>query len=370
MDNLSGIYKGKKILVTGHTGFKGCWLSRWLVELGAEVIGYSLEPPTDPNLFEVIKLEDKITHIIGDVREQKHLQEVFRRHKPEFVFHLAAQSSVRVSYKEPKLTYETNIMGPVNILETIRTSDSVRVCIVITSDKCYENKERVDGYKETDVLGGYDPYSSSKACAELVVSAYRRSFFNPKAYGKTHHVALSSARAGNIIGGGDWTKDRLVVDCVKALSRNETIVIRNPEATRPWNYVLESLSGYLWMAGFMHKHAASYSDAWNFGPLDKKCMSVEELVNLIIKIWGKGSYRIDSSSHPHEAVLLHLDINKAINLLGWKPVYNTREALRRTINWYKFFYNKASAEQLDEAVLAEIKEYSNRMNKEIICPKS
>ncbi len=355
------IYENKKVLVTGHTGFKGSWLLLWLMELGAKIIGYSLEPPTEPNLFESINLKDKITHIIDDVRDEKHLIAVFEKYQPDFVFHLAAQPLVRLSYKEPKLTYETNVMGTVNILEAVRKTKSVRVCIIITSDKCYENREWVYGYRETDPVGGYDPYSSSKGCVELVTTAYRRSFFNPEDYGRNHKVAVSSVRAGNIIGGGDWGEDRIIPDCMRALSKGETIVIRNPSAIRPWQYVLEPLSGYLLLGALMDKNGTKYSDAWNFGPNDKSIITVEELVNLVIKHWGKGNYKVDTSPHPHEAGFLKLDVSRARALLGWEPIYNISEAVEKTINWYKSFYNNIEERKLYELIAREIEEYINRM---------
>lgn len=360
-----GLYEGKKVLVTGHTGFKGSWLSIWLTELGAKVIGYSLEPPTEPNLFEAINLKDKITHIIGDVRDERHLLSVFEKYQPIFVFHLAAQPLVKFSYKEPKLTYETNIMGTVNVLEAIRKTRSVRVCIIVTSDKCYENKEWVYGYRETDPMGGYDPYSSSKGCAELVTAAYRSSFFNPEEFGRSHNVALSSVRAGNVIGGGDWGEDRLIPDCVKALSQNKAIVIRNPLSTRPWQYILEPLTGYLLLGTLMYEDGTKYSSAWNFGPNDESIISVEGLVKLVIKHWGGATYTIDASAHPHEAALLKLDASKASALLGWKPIYDIHEAVKKTINWYKNFYNNSiKKEGLYEFTASEIWKYVNRMSDE------
>ena len=353
------IYGNRRVLITGHTGFKGSWLSLWLTELGANVIGYSLEPPTEPNLFESVNLKDKITHIIGDVRDEKHLTAIFEKYQPEFVFHLAAQPLVRLSYKEPRLTYETNVMGTINVQEAVRKTNSVRVCVIITSDKCYENREWVYGYRETDPMGGYDPYSSSKGCAELVTAAYRRSFFNPEDYGENYNVALSSVRAGNVIGGGDWGEDRLIPDCMRALSKGEKIVIRNSSATRPWQYVLESLSGYLLLGALMYKDGTKYSDAWNFGPNDESIIAVEELVKLVIKYWGSGSYTIDTSSHLHEAGLLKLDASKARALLGWKPIYDVYEAVEKTINWYKNFYNGMRKEELYAFTVGEIMEYSN-----------
>jgi len=355
------IYKDKKILITGHTGFKGSWLSLWLTELGANVVGYALEPPANPNLFESINLKDKITHIVGDVRDEEHLISVFEKYCPELVFHLAAQPLVRFSYKEPKLTYETNVMGTINILETVRKTKSVKVCVIITTDKCYENKEWVYGYRETDPLGGYDPYSSSKGCAELVTAAYRQTFFNSKDFNITHNVALSSVRAGNIMGGGDWGEDRIIPDCVRALSKGEPVVIRNPAAIRPWQYVLEPLSGYLLLGALMYKYGTKYSDAWNFGPNDESIITVEELTKLVIKYWNSGSYTIDTSTHPHEAGSLKLDISKARAFLGWEPVYNIQEAIEKTIGWYKKSYNGMKPEELFEFTIKEIEKYITAM---------
>lgn len=350
-------YKDKIILITGHTGFKGSWLSLLLAELGAKIVGYSLEPPTKPNLFGSINLKDKITHIIGDVRDEKHLISVFEKYCPEFIFHLAAQPLVRFSYKEPKLTYETNVIGTLNILETIRKTKSVKVCIIVTSDKCYENKEWVYGYRETDPLGGYDPYSSSKSCAELITTAYRHTFFNSKDFSRTHNVALSTVRAGNMMGGGDWGEDRIIPDCVRALSKGQTIIIRNPSAIRPWQYVLEPLSGYLLLGALMYKHGTAYSDRWNFGPEDTNLITVEELTKSVIKCWGDGNYKIDNSCHPYEAKTLKLDISKARGLLGWKPIYDIYETVDKTINWYKSFYNSLAQKELLNYILREIREY-------------
>lgn len=361
MNDLLTIYKKQKVLITGHTGFKGSWLSLWLTKLGAKVIGYSLDPPTKPNFFEAINIKNRITHIKGDIRNEKYLLAIFKKYQPSFIFHLAAQPLVRVSYKKPKLTYETNVMGTVNVLEAVRNVQSVRVCIIVTSDKCYENKERLYGYKETDPLGGYDTYSSSKACAELVVNAYRRSFLNPETFNKKYATALSSVRAGNVIGGGDWGNDRIIPDSIKSLSEGRIIKIRNPGAIRPWQYVLESLSGYLLLGALMYKDGKCYSDAWNFGPNNEKNITVEELVKHVIKYWGKGKYSIDVGTHPHEASFLKLDISKACSLLYWMPVYDIHEAIKRTTNWYKKFYlNKSDPKNLLIYSLQEITEYSQR----------
>jgi CDP-glucose 4,6-dehydratase len=360
--NLKNVYKGKKILITGHTGFKGSWLSTWLMELGADVIGYSLEPPTRPNLFDALSLDKKLIHIIGDVRDEEHIFSVFKKYQPEFVFHLAAQPLVRFSYKEPKLTYETNVMGTVNILEAVRKIESVRVCIIVSTDKCYENKEWVYGYREIDSLGGYDPYSSSKGCAELVSAAYRNSFFNPNDYGKRHNVVLSTVRAGNVIGGGDWGKDRLIPDCVRMLSQNKTIIIRNPKAIRPWQYVLEPLSGYLLLGSLMYKNGKKHSSAWNFGPNDNDIITVEELLKLVIKNWDSGNYKIETSYQPHEAALLKLDVSKAHTLLKWRPTYNISKTIEKTINWYKIFYSDKKVKDLFKLTVKEIENFINFKN--------
>jgi len=354
---LTDLYKNKVALITGHTGFKGSWISLWLAELGAEVVGYSLEPPTKPNLFESINLEENITHIDGDVRDETHLLKVIQKYQPDFVFHMAAQSIVRRSYENPKDTYDTNVMGTIAVLEAIRQVENVRACIIVTSDKCYENKEWLYSYREIDPLGGYDPYSSSKGCAELVTAAYRRSFFNPEIIGKTHNLALSSVRAGNVIGGGDWGEDRLLPDCVRALSNDETILIRAPRSIRPWQYVLEPLEGYLLLGARMYADGNKYSDAWNFGPNDSNIVTVEELVSLVIKKWGSGNYATYFSDGLHEAGLLKLDASKSRALLGWKPTYSINETVERTINWYKDFYSGVKGDDLYELCVKEIRNF-------------
>ncbi|MDF2954019.1 MAG: Nucleoside-diphosphate-sugar epimerase [Thermodesulfobacterium sp.] len=345
----------KKILITGHTGFKGSWLTLWLIKLGAEVIGYSLEPPTKPSLFDVLNLKERIVHIIGDIRDEKKLKDVFKNYEPEIVFHLAAQPLVRVSYKEPKLTYETNVIGTLNLLEAVRETQSIRVVIVVTSDKCYENKEWFYGYREIDPLGGYDPYSASKACVEILVSSYRSSFFNPESYGKTHQTSVATVRAGNVIGGGDWQVDRLIPDCVKALSKGESIKIRNPNAIRPWQHVLEPLSGYLFLAQKMWEEPTKYCEAWNFGPFEKDLATVREVVEKVISLWGGGKYEVERDTRFHEAGLLRLDISKAMMKLGWRPKWDLDMALERTIKWYKLFY-KGRKDMLGYS-LQEIKDY-------------
>jgi len=335
IDNFNNIFRGKRILITGHTGFKGSWLTIWLNELGAEIIGYALEPYTDRDNFVLCKIEDKITHIVGDVRNFDKLKMVFEKYEPEFVFHLAAQPIVRESYINPKDTLDINIGGTINVLECCRLADSVKVIINVTSDKCYENKDWVWGYRENDSLGGYDPYSSSKGCSELITAAFRYSFFNP---GKLieHGKSLSSVRAGNVIGGGDWQMDRLIPDCVKALENKESIAIRNPKATRPWQHVLEPLSGYLLLASKMYLEPDKYSGAWNFGPNYESVKSVGKIVDFVIEKWGNGNWFSTSSQDDlHEAKLLALDTNKAKNKLGWKPRWDIKKCVEKTIEWYK-----------------------------------
>ncbi len=330
-------FESKTVLVTGHTGFKGSWLSIWLRELGANVIGYALEPYTQRDNYVMSRIGSKIISNIGDIRDYEGLRKVFDKFRPEIVFHLAAQPLVRLSYQQPKLTYDTNIGGTVNLLECCRLTDSVRVIINVTSDKCYENKEWSRGYIEEDSIGGYDPYSSSKGCSELITSAYRNSFFNVNDYNK-HNKSISSVRAGNVIGGGDWQEDRLVPNCINALKNNEPIGIRSPLSVRPWQYVLEPLSGYLLLASRMYEDGAKYSGAWNFGPYHKSIITVEDLVKSLIRHWGKGQYKDLStrlSDEPHETKSLILDASKAMSLLNWKPALSVNEAIEYTVNWYK-----------------------------------
>ncbi len=353
----NGIYRGRKVLVTGHTGFKGAWLSLFLRELGAEVLGLGLDPPpTIPSLFDSIRLKDKIIHVVADIRDEEKVFSVLKDFQPEIVFHLAAQPIVRLSYKEPKLTYETNVMGTINLLEAIRKMNSVRAVINITTDKCYENQEWLYGYREIDRLGGKDPYSSSKACAELVTASYRSSFFSPDKYDE-HRLAISSARAGNVIGGGDWAEDRLIPDCIKSISQNKSILIRSPKAIRPWQYVLDPLSGYLSLGALMYQNESQYNGAWNFGPSDEKIFSVEQIVSLIIKQWGKGHYTVDVADHPYEAKYLKLDCSKARTYLGWKEVYDIQKSIEETVRWYREFYENSSASQMYDLSLKQIMEY-------------
>ena len=322
-------YKDKTVLVTGDTGFKGSWLAIWLRELGANVIGYSLNPGTEDDNYVVCGLARKITHIDGDIRDQHSLKSVFDEYKPDIIFHLAAQSLVLESYNDPVETYSTNVMGTVNILEVIRHIDSVRAVVVVTTDKCYENRECDYGYRETDRLGGKDPYSASKAACEIVINSYLQSFFNLE-----NTVSVASARAGNIIGGGDWAENRIIPDCIRSLRRDEPIVVRNPQAVRPWQYILEPLSGYLKLGACLYKDGKEYSGAWNFGPKDT--ITVKGLVEEVIDKWGQGELSISEQSNQNlEANLLYLDISKALDELEWEPKLNIAESVKYTIDQYK-----------------------------------
>lgn len=354
------IYKNKTVFVTGHTGFKGSWLSIWLRELGANVIGYSLEPPSEPNNFNSVKLPEKITHIHGDVRNLDGLIRVFREYKPEFIFHLAAQPLVRLSYEEPKLTFDTNVGGSINVFEAVRATRSVKVLVNITSDKCYENKEWIWGYRENDPMGGFDPYSASKGCAELAFSAYLRSFFAQNASsGKS--IGAASVRAGNVIGGGDWGKDRLLPDCIRALSSRQPIGIRSPNSVRPWQHVLEPLSGYLWLGVLLKEDPVRYSGAWNLGPEDDSHMPTVELVERLIHYWGEGSWQdLSVQNAPHEAKLLKLNCEKAHAELHWHSVLTIDECLQMTADWYKKYYEFGSREDMCPACAEQIRQYSDR----------
>ncbi len=331
------VYKGKKVMVTGHTGFKGGWLCLWLVQLGAEVLGYSLPPPTEPNLFTAIGLEGCLRHVEGDIRDLKQVEMVMDRFQPDMIFHLAAQPLVRLSYENPVLTFETNVQGTANLLEAFRKCDSAQVFIAVTSDKCYENRNWVWGYRECDPLGGHDPYSASKGCAELVVQAYTRSYFTKDA-GKR----VASVRAGNVVGGGDWARDRIVPDAITAIVKGEKVRVRNPRAVRPWQYVLEPLSGYLWLGALMWQNFQSFSGAWNFGPPMDSAKTVKQLVEELIRQWGSGEW-IDASNPEdfYEAPCLRLSPEKARELLGWRTVYDFQQALAATVNWYRAFYAQA-----------------------------
>jgi CDP-glucose 4,6-dehydratase len=331
-------FKGKRVLVTGHTGFKGSWLTQILVEAGAEVCGYALKPNTQPNMFDALNLETKIVNYFGDIRDLEKFNQVVASFKPEIIFHLAAQPLVRDSYDDPVYTYEANVMGTVNVLEAIR-QNNVKVGVIITTDKVYKNLEIDYAYNEDDPLGGHDPYSSSKACADISVSSYISSFFNPEDFGKKHKTLVASCRGGNVIGGGDWSKDRLVPDAVRAMLENKVdLVIRNPKSIRPWQHVLELISGYLTLAEHLFKEDLQKIGAYNFGPEEKDMQDVETVLKLIIGEFGKGNYVIKPDKTKHEAGILKLNNSKSKELLGWKPLYNLEEAVAKTAEWYKNYY--------------------------------
>ena len=330
MKDLKRVFKGRKVLVTGDTGFKGSWLSLWLHALGAEVMGYALEPEENSH-FILLKLDKIIRHTSADIRDLESLQRVFNKFKPEFLFHLAAQAIVRVSYKEPKYTFDTNVGGSVNILECVRNCPSLRSVIYVTSDKCYLNREVRKGYCENDSLGGFDPYSASKAAAEIVFSAYLNSFFR-----KIDNLGLASVRAGNVIGGGDWGKDRIIPDCIRYLKEDKPIVLRNPQAVRPWQHVLDPLCGYLILAHRLSVDPKKYSGSYNFGPGTNSIKTVRQLAEEAIFNFGRGKIKIKKNSgNSHESNLLYLNCRKAKQALDWKPQFNFSKAIFETVRWYK-----------------------------------
>jgi CDP-glucose 4,6-dehydratase len=346
-----GAFSGRRVFVTGHTGFKGSWLAEWLIEMGADVTGYSLDPPTEPSLFDELGLAGRMRHVHGDVRDLPHLTSAIAEARPEIVFHLAAQALVRLSYEEPVLTYESNVMGTVNVLEAVRCAGDVAAVVNVTSDKCYENREDGRAYCETDPLGGHDPYSSSKGCAELVTAAYRRSFFaEPGA------TRIASVRAGNVIGGGDWAVDRIVPDCVCALQAGEVITVRNPDAVRPWQHVLEPLSGYLLLASRLLAGSPQLAGAWNFGPQDAGMVPVSSVADAIVAAWGSGAWEcpVAPEGQPHEAQLLCLDVAKAKDALGWRPLYDVDRAVGVTAKWYRA---RAEGHDVLELTKADIADY-------------
>jgi len=352
----NGIYKDKTVLVTGHTGFKGSWLAYWLTKMGAKVIGYSLEAPTEPNHISLLDLD--AVSVTGDIRDLKKLNETFQIHKPDIVFHLAAQPLVRLSYENPIETYETNVMGTLKVFEACK-EHGVKAIVNITSDKAYENKEWIWGYRENDPMGGYDPYSSSKGCADLLANSYRNSYFNPHDYKKKHNTLLASCRAGNVIGGGDWAKDRLMTDIMLSVSESKKVSIRNPHATRPWQHVLEPLSGYLHIGQKLLEEKQEFGDAWNFGPSDEGSITVEEVVTKVKKYWSKIDYEIHRDPNQlHEANLLKLDCSKAHILLQWKDVWDSETTFEKTVKWYKAYYenNQQILTQSDlESYIADAK---------------
>lgn len=349
-------WRGRKVFVTGHTGFKGSWLCLWLQNLGAEITGYALKPPTSPSLFEVAGVAQGMTSIEGDVRDLRAIGEAMRTAAPEIVIHMAAQPLVRYSYENPVETYETNVMGTVNVLEAVRTTPSVRAVVNITTDKCYENREWVWGYREADPMGGYDPYSSSKGCAELVSAAYRSSFFNPVDYEK-HRVAVATARAGNVIGGGDWAADRLIPDILGAFSQGRPVSMRNPYSIRPWQHVLEPLHGYLILAERLYEDGSKYAEAWNFGPADEDARPVGWIVKQMAERWGaSASYQIADAGHRHEAAFLKLDISKARSQLGWSPRWSLAVALSRIVDWHRAYL---ASDDMRSKSISQINEFQS-----------
>lgn len=348
-------WQGRKVFLTGHTGFKGSWLTLWLHSLGAQVTGYSLAPETHPNLFSLARVDSGIQSIIGDIRDRYGLVAALKAATPEVVIHMAAQPLVRESYLNPVETYETNVLGTVHLLEAIRHVPGVRSVVIVTTDKCYENREWDWGYRENEAMGGYDPYSSSKGCAELATSAFRRSYFNPSRHAE-HGVAIASARAGNVIGGGDWAADRLIPDVIRAIVDGKSVDIRNPSAIRPWQHVLEPLSGYLILAESLYTNGVRHADAWNFGPNDADAQPVQAIVERLTSQWGDGaSWKLDGSDHPHEATYLKLDCSKARAQLGWRPRWDLEHTLDNIVAWYKA---AARHDDMRAFTLAQINEYS------------
>ena len=340
LNHLKEIYQGKKIFLTGHTGFKGAWLLQTLNLLGAEVMGYALEPHTKDDLYYLIEGDQICKSLIADLRDRETLINAVSNFQPDYIFHLAAQPLVRLSYEMPLETFEVNAIGTANLLDSIKLLEKKCSVILITTDKVYHNNEWEYPYRENDRLGGYDPYSASKACAELVIDSYRNCFFNPSNY-DNHHKGIAVARAGNVIGGGDWSKDRLIPDIVKALIKKEEIVIRNLNAIRPWQHVLEPIIAYLTLGMHLHQNPYKFGNAYNFGPFSEDSLPVQEMLNLSINYWGSGKFKVEQAKNqPHEAGLLKLDISKAIKELGWKPKLNASSAVEMTMNWYKDFYTQ------------------------------
>lgn len=351
----ASFWKNKKVLITGHTGFMGSWLCLWLRALGAEVTGYSLDPPTEPSLFELCGLRGLVRSIIADVRDGARLAAVVREAAPEIVIHMAAQSLVRDSYRLPVETYAVNVMGTVNLLEAARVCGGVRALVNVTTDKCYENKEWMWGYREIDSLGGFDPYASSKACSELATQAYVSSFFPPGDHA-SHGTAVATTRVGNIIGGGDWAADRLIPDCVRAILRKQAVGIRNPLAVRPWQHVLEPLSGYLLLARRLFESGPVFGGPWNFGPSDEDARTVEYVVRRLCSLWGDGAFfTSDPGPHPHETHHLKLDCSKARTVLGWRPRWDLDTAIGKVVAWTRVYQ---AGGDVRAACLAQIEEYA------------
>lgn len=355
VENLfNGFYKDRKVFLTGHTGFKGSWLSILLKRLGADIYGYALDPPTKPSLYELASVGSLLSSTIGDIRDYDLLLNTLNEIKPEIIIHMAAQPLVKESYRNPRETYEINVMGTVNLFDAVRQITGVMAILNVTSDKCYENKEWHWGYRENEPMGGHDPYSNSKGCSELVTSSFRNSFFNPKNY-SNHGVALATGRAGNVLGGGDWAEDRLVPDFIRAIMRGERLKIRSPYAIRPWQHVLEPLSGYLLLCERLCSRGPDFADAWNFGADDKDSKNVEWITNRICELWGNNaSYEIDKEPQPHEASYLKLDCTKAKTLLKWYPRWNIETTLTMLVEWYKGYQSNNDVRQI---CLNQIEQY-------------
>jgi CDP-glucose 4,6-dehydratase len=348
----------KRVFITGHTGFKGGWLSLWLLQLGAKVTGYALAPTTVRNIFELANVATGMRDVRGDIRNFDALFGAIKTHKPEIIFHLAAQPIVKRSYQDPIETYSTNVMGTVNLLESVRKAEGIRAIVNITTDKCYENKEWVWGYRENEPMGGYDPYSNSKGCSELVTSSFRSSFFNASNYAN-HGVAIASARAGNVIGGGDWASNRLIPDIIKAYQSNAVAQIRNPNAIRPWQHVLEPLRGYLMLAERLYEKGPEFAEAWNFGPTDQDVMPVNWIAERLRSLWGSDAkWEVDTEKHPHEATLLKLDISKAKEKLDWKPKISIDKSLDLIVDWHRA---ESKNENMREKTLAQITNYQKSL---------
>ncbi len=348
----SKFWSGKKVFITGHTGFKGSWMSLWLLKAGAKVTGYSLGLPTTPSMFEELQIQPEMKSIIADIRDAEKLKTVMFEANPDIVIHMAAQPLVRLSYQEPIMTYMTNVMGTVNFFEAARACPNVKAVVNVTSDKCYENRERLAGYTEDDAMGGYDPYSSSKGCAELVTSAYRSSFF------KKQNVPVASGRAGNVIGGGDWALDRLIPDAIRTTLAKQTLFIRNPKATRPWQHVLEPVGGYLLLAKKLFESGESFSEGFNFGPSSDDHLAVEQVLQKMNRLWGnKIKYQVESTTQKlHEAHLLSLNCKKAEKLLGWRPRWDVDKALQKTIEWVD---SREAQKNIREVTLSQINEFES-----------
>ena len=350
-------WENKRVFLTGHTGFKGSWLSLWLQHLGAQVTGYALPVPVGPSLFNLVGIGEGMHNVLADICDLNQLSVAMAAQKPEIVIHMAAQSLVGYSYEHPVETYQTNVMGTVNVLEAVRKTEGVRVVLIVTSDKCYDNREWVWGYRENDPMGGRDPYSNSKGCAELVTAAYRNSFFSPQTFSQ-HHVAIASARAGNVIGGGDWAKNRLIPDCMQAILAGKPVEIRNPSAIRPWQHVLEPLGGYMTLVKQLWDEGPALAEGWNFGPGPDDVKPVQWIVEKMIELWGpEASWQLGNTSFPHEAQHLNLDISKATQQLGWRPRWNLEQGLELIVEWYRAYQKKHDVKNI---MLKQIESYVSR----------